>query len=85
MAQKKSKFPLRVVVVLMSGERIEGTMFLGYEERVVDTLNDARAFIPLVVDGQPVLVLNKASIRYVELIEEAKAQTTQSAPSWLDP
>ena len=51
-----------VEIILADGTRLEGQLFVGRDERVQDLLNDAKHFLPMKLQDQSVLLLNKASI-----------------------
>lgn len=85
MDKKRSKIPIKVKVTLSSGESFEGTMFLAYEERVLETLNDSRCFVPVVTVENRVRAVNKSEIIYVEPLEEIQNGPNKPLPTWLGP
>lgn len=74
---------IRVTFHLMEEEPFDASVFLAVNERLLDLLNDSRAYLPVERDGQTV-ILAKAQI--ITVVEAARPQddfsdTTQSGPT----
>lgn len=60
--QPRHKNVLRVRFVLTGAESFEASVFLKLEERLIDLLNDPRAFIPLRRDDGSTMIIAKTNI-----------------------
>ena len=59
---KKKKLRQDISLKLSDGRKIDGKLFVGYNERILDVLNDKRTFIPVENDEGNLLIVAKASI-----------------------
>ncbi|MEO1014926.1 MAG: DnaJ domain-containing protein [Pseudomonadota bacterium] len=74
-ANVRSKRQAAVTVRLASGDEFAGFVFLKYDERLIDLMNDPRAFIPIkrADDGGTVIVAKSSISSMRETFEEAAA------------
>ena len=56
------KHKVEVEVVLGDGTRLGGSVYVGQSQRVLDLLNDADPFFPLMRDDGEVLLIAKSSL-----------------------
>ncbi|MEM6414295.1 MAG: J domain-containing protein [Pseudomonadota bacterium] len=61
-AAKQPKREVAVSVALAGGERFDGSVYLKYDERITDLLNDGRAFIPIKQETGDVAIVAKTNI-----------------------
>lgn len=59
---KKKKLRQDISLKLSDGRKIDGKLFVGYNERILDVLNDKRTFIPVENDDGNLLIVAKTSI-----------------------
>ncbi|WP_031552340.1 J domain-containing protein [Parvularcula oceani] len=71
---RHSKKRLMVRLCLNGGREVEGEVFVAPEERLVDLLNDARAFVPLETAEGEVMSVAKTAIESAQLIQEAPSE-----------
>jgi hypothetical protein len=66
--------PARVIISMADGQVFDGTVNLGFEERVSDVLMDSKPFVAMfdVNDGKAVKIVNKAQIVAVEPKDESQ-------------
>lgn len=69
MADKEKAVPSRIMkhkveveVVFSDGARLSGSVYVGQSQRVLDLLNDAEPFFPLMRDDGEVLLIAKSSL-----------------------
>ncbi|MEO0400008.1 MAG: J domain-containing protein [Pseudomonadota bacterium] len=83
-ANKQPKREAAVSVVLVDGERFDGFVYLKHDERLVDLLNDKRAFIPFKRDDDGTVIIAKSSISCLnerDRPKAANAEKTGDTPS----
>ncbi len=56
------KHKVEVEVVFSDGTRLGGSVYVGQSQRVLDLLNDADPFFPLMRDDGEVLLIAKSSL-----------------------
>lgn len=56
------KHKVEVEVLFSDGTRLSGAVYVGQSQRVLDLLNDAEPFFPLMRDDGEVLLVAKSSI-----------------------
>jgi len=56
------KHKVEVEVVFSDGTKLGGSVYVGQSQRVLDLLNDADAFFPLMRDDGEVLLIAKSSL-----------------------
>lgn len=59
---KKKKLRQDVIIKMSDGRQIDGKLFVGYNERILDVLNDGRTFVPIENDEGNLLILSKNAI-----------------------
>ena len=64
----------RVSLTLTDGSVINGFLFLGARERLLDVFNDSRTFLPIKTTDERVVFLAKSSITMAEPVPETIAQ-----------
>lgn len=69
----KPKLKSEVELIFEDGSSIKGAFFLTPDQRVVDALNDERAFVPFEDTDGVLLVVRKDAVRYLK----PKSQTVQ--------
>ncbi len=75
----KTKVKAEVELTLNDGTLLAGNIFISPTERILDTLNDSRAFLPFERSDGLVTVLSKSIITHITLIERRTGQA-QSMP-----
>lgn len=83
----RSKDRIRVYLMKDDGEDVEGYMFAGGQERILDVMNRREPFIPFeLVDGE-ILIINKKEIASVKPLDRERMNggndQTQTAPTYL--
>ncbi len=58
----RTKFRLEVEITLIDGSRMSGNLFLNIDERLLDLINDGRAFVPFEDTSGAVSMLSKTTI-----------------------
>jgi DnaJ-domain-containing protein 1 len=79
--QHGEKLPKRKMpadLELSDGTRLKGMLFVSPQGRVLDMLNDGRAFLPLETEAGEVLFLHKDAIRKVALLPEPARDSARS-------
>jgi DnaJ-domain-containing protein 1 len=79
--QHGEKLPKRKMpadLELSDGTRLKGMLFVSPQGRVLDMLNDGRAFLPLETEAGEVLFLHKDAIRKVALLPEPARESGRS-------
>ena len=61
----KDRYP--VLLKMMDGEIVEGSVFMQQDERLVDMMNDERTFLPFESEDREIYVINKASISKIKI------------------
>lgn len=62
---KISKLPAKVDVVMANGDQMVGYLFLRQGQRILDVLNDERAFLPLVLEDESVKFFHKGALHQI--------------------
>ena len=65
----RPKIKTEVELGLSDGTTLTGNLFISPSERILDTLNDSRAFLPFEGSDGSVRVLSKSIITSITLIE----------------
>ena len=63
---RKKKLRQDIAITLSDGRHIDGKFFVGYNERILDVLNDSRTFIPIEDEDGNVLIISKTAILSVD-------------------
>ncbi len=58
----RTKVNVEVELVMTDGTALSGSVFIGFDERVQDLLNDPKPFFPLRLPGNEVLLVSKQSV-----------------------
>jgi DnaJ-domain-containing protein 1 len=77
--QNGEKLPKRKITAdleLSDGTRLKARLFVSPQGRVLDMLNDGRAFLPLETESGEVVFLHKEAIRRVAPVPEASQERT---------
>ncbi len=78
--QVKPKSKVQVELVLSDGTALKGSLFLSVQQRILDSLNDERAFVPF-EDAENVLtVLNKSAIIHIKPIDQGMEHAAAISP-----
>jgi hypothetical protein len=72
----RTKTNVSVELVLVDGTRLEGSVFIGLDERVQDLLNDPKPFFPLRLASNEVLLINKTTVALCRPMEAARKPAT---------
>ena len=80
--QSKPKSRIEAEVVLTDGGTLHGNLFVGQQQRLLDVLNDDRAFLPMELAENSIIIINKATIARIIPIKEAASRIAE-APRWL--
>lgn len=59
---KMKKLRHDITVVLTDGRTIEGKIFVGYNERILDVLNDKRTFVPMEDEDGNIIIISKDAV-----------------------
>ncbi len=65
-----SRGKVEVDLALMDGTTLRGSLFATQRQRLVDMMNDPRAFIPIELEDGTVKVVNKAAISSITLLQQ---------------
>ena len=65
-----SKLEVEVELTLTNETSLHGSLYLSDEQRILETLNDERQFVPFKTTHGVVLAINKSMIAYVGLIDK---------------
>ncbi len=66
----RTKLRVGVEITLIDGSRMSGNLFLNRDERVLDLINDQRAFVPFEDASGAVSVLSKTAIMRITPIQQ---------------
>ncbi|MCH9019503.1 MAG: hypothetical protein IIA73_03970 [Proteobacteria bacterium] len=78
--QVKAKSKVEVELVLSDGTALKGHLFLSVQQRILDSLNDERAFVPF-EDAENVLtVLNKSAITRIKPVDQGMDHAAPISP-----
>ena len=78
--QLKPKSKVEVELVLSDGTVLKGNLFLSVQQRILDSLNDERAFVPF-EDAENVLtVLNKSAITRIKPVDQGMDHAAAISP-----
>lgn len=83
----RTKDRIRVYLLKDDGEDVEGYMFAGGQERILDVMNRQEPFIPFeLIDGE-ILIINKKEIASVKPLDKERMNggsgQSQSAPAYV--
>lgn len=67
----RSRIHTPVELILNDGTQLSGFLFIGTEQRVLDMLNEAPAFIAFKTQDQEIMLLAKAAIAVCKPLEPA--------------
>ena len=67
--QVRQKVKTEVELLLSDGTELRGSIFVNPQDRLLETLNDSRAFIPIEGDDGEVTVINKSTIQRIKLMD----------------
>ena len=68
--QVKAKSKVEVELVLSDGTALKGHLFLSVQQRILDSLNDERAFVPFEDTENVLTVLNKSAITQIKPVDQ---------------
>lgn len=80
--QLKPKTKAEVELVLTDGTSLRGSFFVAAQQRILDILNDDRAFLPFEGSDGVVTLLNKSAIARIKPIEQT-VERAQAAPTFI--
>lgn len=66
----RSKCEVEVELTLTNEMSFQGSLYLSYEQRILEMLNDERQFVPFKTTHGVVLTINKSMIACVQLIDQ---------------
>lgn len=83
----RNKERIRVYLMKDDGEDVEGYMFAGGQERILDVMNRREPFIPFELADGEFLIINKKEIASVKPLDRERmnggSDQTQTAPTYL--
>ncbi len=65
-----SKFEVEVELTLTNELSFQGSLYLSHEQRILETLNDERKFVPFKTTHGVILAIKKSMIAYVQPIDQ---------------
>ncbi len=90
----KAKTRVPVDLLKMDGTQLEGYVFAGSQERVLDLMNGREPFLPIELSGGQFAIMNKSVIQSITpsdrermegSVEEVYGSATEAPPSWSGP
>ncbi len=72
-----SRVKVEVVLTLNDGTTIQGSMFAGPQQRLIDTMNDSRVYIPIELEDGGLKLVNKYSISTIAVPREEKEEVRE--------
>ena len=78
----KEKVKAKVELLLDDGTVLKGSFFGGVQQRVLEILNDERAFLPFEDSEGTVIVLRKSTIARITLVEP-KREHPKLVPTYI--
>lgn len=83
----RNKERIRVYLMKDDGEDVEGYMFAGGQERILDVMNRREPFIPFELADGEFLIINKKEIASVKPLDRERmnggGDQTRTAPTYL--
>ena len=76
------KIKAEVEMITHDGVMLKGKFFMVPSQRVLDVLNDERAFLPFETEDGDIYIINKQFVARIRPIGN-EMQTTKAAPTWL--
>jgi len=76
------KIKAEVEMITHDGVMLKGKFFTVPSQRVLDVLNDERAFLPFETEDGDIYIINKQFVARIRPVGE-KVKTTSEAPTWL--
>jgi hypothetical protein len=67
---KNKKLRQEIVVKMLDGNIFCGKIFLGFNERIIDVMNDTRNFIPVELDTHEIVILSKSAIIAIDALQK---------------
>ncbi len=75
---KNKKLRQEIVIKMLDGNIFCGKIFLGFNERIIDVMNDARHFIPVELDTHEIVILSKSSIMAIDALQKTAAYSKEN-------
>jgi hypothetical protein len=72
----QKKLRQEIVLRMKDGTVLLGRIFLGFNERIVDVMNEVRNFIPIELDTKEIILIAKSEIGYIDLFQYAAENTS---------
>jgi hypothetical protein len=81
----RNKDRIRVYLIKDDGENVEGFLFAGGQERILDVMNRQEPFVPFELNDGEILILNKKEIASVRPFdaERMNGGHGETAPAYL--
>jgi hypothetical protein len=81
----RAKDRIRVYLVKEDGENVEGFLFAGGQERILDVMNREEPFVPFELNDGEILILNKKEIASVKPFDKERMNGAggQAMPTYL--
>lgn len=83
----RTKDKIRVYLLKDDGEDVEGYMFAGRQERILDVMNRREPFIPFELADGEILIINKKEIASVKPLDRERMNGgnghAQAAPAYV--
>ncbi len=67
--QVRQKVKTEVELLLSDGTELSGHLFVNPQDRLLETLNDTRTFLPIEGNDGGVTVINKSTIHRIKLMD----------------
>ena len=89
-----AKTKVSVDLLKMDGTRVEGYVFAGSQERILDLMNGREPFIPIELSDGQFSIMNKSVIQSITpsdrdrmegSVEEVYGSATEAPPDWSGP
>ena len=68
--QFRQKVKAEVELLLSDGTEMRGNLFITPQDRLLETLNDTRTFLPIEGNDGAVTVINKSTIHRIKLVDQ---------------
>ena len=68
--QVRQKVKTEVELLLSDGTELSGHLFVDPQDRLLETLNDTRTFLPIKGNDGGVILINKSTIHRIKLMDQ---------------
>jgi len=79
--QQVPKLRHEIIVKMSDGHVFCGRIFIGFNERALDVINDTRPFIPIELENNQIIIIAKTQIMMIDAIEKTSENSSKFDPS----